>query len=284
MKKSYNYIFSLLLLLYTLSCQVKKHKEEVLLVDNQDTTVVIDQVNATGQEDELETISNLSGIDSILYFIINKKSRQPGEFAQAFVITDRMVEIEEHSYSIIAVLLQTGTGIYGGIQHEAFPYETLYSTLALIKVENDVYTLLDYLKLPESGGQGLYYDELYCEPVEVANDGEAIVLYELESEEGAGDSGYKYHTARIFISNNGKLAEVLSYPVSHFTFSSDESENYNEVFIETMFTTQVSKSKLMDIFLSSNERYNDEQYAAFDFKGGDELYTWNGKKYVKSLD
>lgn len=66
-------------------------------------------------------------------------------------------------------------------------------------------------------------------------------MHEIDSEEVAGDSRHKYQTAKLFVSNNGTLIEVLSYPVSHFAFSSDETESYYEVNIETILSIQPIK-------------------------------------------
>lgn len=266
------------------ACQVKESNLEDTSSANPDTvvsTLISDPEIIDDEEEDEEVVSDLSGTDSIFYYLIAEKSKQKGAFAQALIVTDSIVDVSNDQNNLFVILLQTGAGSYGGIKSDALPFQTVYSTLALLQFKNNSYTLLDHVVLPESGGQGLYYYEVFCEPVKITKDKNAVIMHEIDSEEGAGDSGHKYHTAKLFVSNNGELTEVLSYPVSHFAFSSDEVESYDEINLETTIAIQHSNAALYDIQLFSNGVYPDDQYGNLQFQGGEQFFGWYKTRYLK---
>ncbi len=264
------------------SCVINDQKNENISSVKADTVKLpaISYSETFVDEAEDTMTFDLSGIDSIFYYLITEKSKQKGVFAKMLIVTDSIVNLGSDQDSLFVVLLQTGKGSYGGIKSDALPFETIYSTLALLQLENDIYKLVDHIELPESGGQGLFYTEIFCSTIKITNDRHAVVTHKIDSEEGAGDSGYKYHTAKLFISNKGSLTEVLSYPVSHYAFSSDEVESFDEITIETTISVQQSEGLVKNILISSSEMYPKEQYEDLDFKGGNQLFSWNGRKYI----
>ncbi|GCC50093.1 hypothetical protein SanaruYs_03080 [Chryseotalea sanaruensis] len=268
------------------SCAVKDKKNEDNTTITSDTTIgtSINYSEIVADKDTVVMEVDLFGADSIFYQLITEKSKQKGAFAKMLIVTDGIVSVGTDQDSLLVVLLQTGTGSYGGIKNDALPFETIYSTLALLKFENNTYKLVDHMELSESGGQGLYYNEVFCSTIRIANDRDAVVMHEIDSEEGAGDSGHKYHTAKLFISSNHELTEILSYPVSHYQFSSDEVESFYEINIETIITLQKSEGLLKSILFSSPEMYPEVYYKDLDFKGGNQLFKWDGKKYILHED
>ncbi|NBW39116.1 MAG: hypothetical protein EBR30_29680 [Cytophagia bacterium] len=275
-------LFLTLFLNYACFVKDKRHGDVSYVSPDTAVSAVIGDSEIIANEEVQEDVimPDLSGTDSVFYYLIATKSKQKGDFAQAIIVTDSVVDAGNDHNHLLVVLLQTGTGSYAGIKSEVIPFETIYSTLALLQYENTTYTLLDYKILPISGGQGLYYNEVFCSKLKVSNERDAVVLHEIDSEEGAGDAGHTYHIAKLFIASNNKLTEVLSYPVSHFKFSSDEVEYYDEIKIETTLSVQPAEGFMKNILLSSTEIYTETPYKDLDFKGGNQLFWWNGRKYI----